>query len=263
MANDPTPPIPYADGSNPDAFTRVSPDGNYFPPNFWHQNSCFDPIQNSKDPGSFNQDLNEVARTFNAIRPTLAEMQQAAGEVAKLVSQRTSDKEAEIRREHENVQWITDILRYALQGKPHNLSHANQLIGRVASNLDKVHLKLKARYNCARPYQLDGMYAQIDPLFVMGNPSFPGGHASSHMMVVLLLEKLYAANSNGKLTQAGKDQARREVVRIAVNREIAGVHTSQDTCAGFVLARHFVEHLFSKSDFPDEFRYLVDNWKSD
>jgi PAP2 superfamily len=85
-------------------------------------------------------------------------------------------------------------------------------------------MKLKARYNRARPYEVD----TVNQLFKVGHPSYPSGHSTQGHLMAFVFAELYPSK-RADLVQLA--------TRIALNRELAGVHFRSDSIAGVELAR--------------------------
>jgi PAP2 superfamily len=85
-------------------------------------------------------------------------------------------------------------------------------------------MKLKARYNRARPYEVDA----VNELFKVGHPSYPSGHSTQAHLMAFVFAEIYPSKRAALLQLAA---------RIALNRELAGVHYRSDSSAGVELAR--------------------------
>jgi len=100
-----------------------------------------------------------------------------------------------------------------------------------------------------RPSQLRP--ALMPPVDIPGHPSFPSGHATQAMLMALCIEKALPATEKEQWqpflqTLAG---------RVARNREIAGLHYSSDSEAGFELANKVIAKLSTCGSF----NALIDN----
>ena len=122
-----------------------------------------------------------------------------------------------------NTTFITEAVEYALQQAHVVVMHQKKL------------------FNRARPYQIR---PSVQPMFCPGHPSYPSGHSTvAHASAFCLLEIIG--------TTAKNDLARRGAVmqfalRVARNREIAGVHYPSDTEAGAMLARTVLDALLAR-----------------
>ena len=86
-------------------------------------------------------------------------------------------------------------------------------------------MHFKAKHNRPRPSQI--CPALLPPMEVPGHPAYPSGHSTQAHVAALCLTELRP--SAGVVMTALAQ-------RVAVNREIAGVHYKQDSDAGVVLA---------------------------
>ncbi len=119
------------------------------------------------------------------------------------------------------------------------LLHAAGLIVLVVSMYWKANVKKQGGNNNPhprpRPYQL--CPALLPPVEVPGHPSYPSGHACQSLLMALFAEDALP----NTLPAAQKEKYRQLLQtlahRIAWNREIAGLHCSSDTSAGFDLAK--------------------------
>lgn len=101
----------------------------------------------------------------------------------------------------------------------------------VGASLIALHAAVffKAAWNLARPSEFHpGLFP---PFEIPGHPSFPSGHATQARLIALCLKQVLAPPS-GRLEDARGRALDALAARIARNREIAGVHTAQDSEAG-------------------------------
>jgi hypothetical protein len=113
-----------------------------------------------------------------------------------------------------------------------------QAFSQMNAEIEAVVLRLKALYNRVRPNQLDPTLTTV--IDVPEHPAYPSGHSTQAYAAAFLFTVL-----------APERQAEFEsdALRIAVNREIAGVHYPSDTAAGQLLARQIVDSLLQNQDF--------------
>ncbi|MEO1650753.1 MAG: phosphatase PAP2 family protein [Pseudomonadota bacterium] len=96
----------------------------------------------------------------------------------------------------------------------------------------------KKHFSRARPRHVSEAVAPLIP--PPGHPAYPSGHATQAYVVAYLLAQKIPSCRAGLLRVAR---------RIAVNREIAGVHFPSDTAAGVQLARTLVRLFTSVTKF--------------
>ena len=110
--------------------------------------------------------------------------------------------------------------------------HIASLIGSYAV------LYYKGRYNRPRPSQL--CPALLPPIPMPGHASWPSGHATQAQLKALCMEHVLQGVLSGTLTTgdlgAVSSNLRTLALRVARNREIAGLHYPTDSVAGRKLA---------------------------
>ncbi len=99
----------------------------------------------------------------------------------------------------------------------------------------------------ARPRPVQHYPALMPPLHTPAHPSYPSGHALEAMTVARIVEHIYPALAQAKPPTRGPADALAR--RIALNREIAGVHFESDSKAGFILADLLAPHLLTVPSF--------------
>ncbi len=87
----------------------------------------------------------------------------------------------------------------------------------------------KERFDRVRPSYLDQTITTMFP--IPGHPAYPSGHAAQVYLIAGILAELDPENAQAYFADA---------VRIARNREIAGVHYPSDSSAGATLAAQFL-----------------------
>jgi membrane-associated phospholipid phosphatase len=106
-------------------------------------------------------------------------------------------------------------------------------------------MKFKAQFNRARPYEIGA----IGNLFKVDHPSYPSGHATYSYLLAFVFGEVYPKKKHELFTLA---------TRIALNRELAGVHFKSDSAAGLQLARE----LYVLLDEVDGYRTLLQKAKA-
>jgi hypothetical protein len=96
---------------------------------------------------------------------------------------------------------------------------------------------LKAEYDRVRPAYLDHRISTV--IETPGHPAYPSGHASQVFLVAHVLSDIFVDE---------RDVFFAEAERIAVNREIAGVHYPSDTEAGKRLAEQYYAIVTQRED---------------
>ncbi len=154
------------------------------------------------------------------------------------VALRTPERVAAIRAEQEwagvkigpdtFIGYATDP-RYAQTGRAviQLLDEINPVIMRIKHKLDRV-----------RPHKLDPTLSTV--IDVPEHAAYPSGHSTQAHAVAFLLSVL-----------APERQAEFEsdALRVAVNREIAGVHYPSDSAAGRLLARQIVDLMLENPSY--------------
>lgn len=145
---------------------------------------------------------------------------------------RTPDRLRDIQEEREmsGVRIGPEVLttyfsspRYTATGK---------LLRLLFEEIEPVILRQKVAFDRVRPDKLDPtLTTAID---VPEHPAYPSGHATQSFAVAFLL---------GMINPERQSVYERDALRIAVNREIAGVHYPSDSAAGKILASQVVSFL--------------------
>ena len=114
----------------------------------------------------------------------------------------------------------------------YRILHIASLIGSYAV------LYYKGFRNRPRPSQL--CPALLPPIPMPGHASWPSGHATQAWLKALCIEHVLQGAQSGTLTQDDLDAVssnlRTLAIRVARNREIAGLHYPTDSDAGRMLA---------------------------
>ncbi len=154
------------------------------------------------------------------------------------VALRTPERVAQILAEREadgikvGPEVITKYMsdpRYAMTGKAISqlLDEINPVVMRVKNKLDRV-----------RAHKLDPtLTTAID---VPEHGAYPSGHSTQAHAIAFLLTAM-APDRQAELES--------DALRVAVNREIAGVHYPSDSAAGRLLARQIVDLMLGNSEF--------------
>ncbi len=118
-------------------------------------------------------------------------------------------------------------------------------------------MPLKYHYSRPRPWTL--MPELVPPIDVPGHPAYPSGHAmTAHLMAGFMLTLLPAGHP-------GRDLMCPLAERIAINREVVGVHYRSDSEAGRIAADMALDLARRAVAYPgaDEVHKAVDGKKSD
>ena len=153
--------------------------------------------------------------------------------------ERTQSQIIEIQKEiHiDSADWGTQSYTNLLSDKP----NTRALFARVLPEFNAVVITQKEYFDRVRASKLDDTLVPV--ITLPGHPAYPSGHASQSMLVALIL---------GAFDPIHADQYNESALRIAHNREIAGVHYPSDSRAGQLLAREYFL-LLNKSDTYREF----------
>lgn len=108
----------------------------------------------------------------------------------------------------------------------------------------------KEDFDRVRPNFLDPSLSPA--IAVPGHPAYPSGHAGQSMVVALILSALDPVNAAAYENSA---------LRIAHNREIAGVHYPSDSEVGRELARAYVALLTETPRYEELFALATEEWK--
>ncbi len=154
------------------------------------------------------------------------------------VALRTPERVAQILAEREadgikvGPEVITTYMsdpRYAMTGKAISqlLDEINPVVMRVKNKLDRV-----------RAHKLDPTLTTV--IDVPEHGAYPSGHSTQAHAIAFLLTAM-APDRQAELES--------DALRVAVNREIAGVHYPSDSAAGRLLARQIVDLMLGNSEF--------------
>ena len=119
--------------------------------------------------------------------------------------------------------------RYLLTGKA---------IDQVLSEINPIVMRVKTRYDRVRAHKLDPTLTTV--IDVPTHPAYPSGHATQAYAVAFLLTILAPEH---------RTQFESDALRVAVNREIAGVHYPSDSAAGRLLARQIIDLMLQNPEF--------------
>jgi PAP2 superfamily len=108
----------------------------------------------------------------------------------------------------------------------------------------------KLRFDRVRPSFVDPVLTTVLP--VPRHPAFPSGHAYQATVVAEILSQLSPSRRSSFIADA---------LRIATNREIAGLHYSSDSIAGARLARDFVKNLCGQDWFQQIMGLAAHEWQ--
>ncbi len=127
---------------------------------------------------------------------------------------------------------------YPAISNPKENPHTHRLIDAANHDLQIITFSMKARFDRVRPRFLD---TDLMPcIAIPKHPAYPSGHATqAHVLAYIFQE----------LDPDGAAAYRYDALRIARNREIAGVHYPSDSWAGILLARQIADRLFANPEF--------------
>ena len=124
--------------------------------------------------------------------------------------------------------YMTDA-RYPLTGK---------LIGQLLDEINPVVMRQKVKYDRVRAHKLDPTLTTV--IDVPEHGAYPSGHSTQAHAIAFLLTVL-APDRQAEFES--------DALRVAVNREIAGVHYPSDSAAGRLLARQLVDLMLQNPEF--------------
>lgn len=149
-----------------------------------------------------------------------------------------AEKRTDVRRELTSDGFQFGKLRYGDLLKSTDRPATRRMLDAMTPDLSLVIFSLKHRHDRVRPSVLDSKLGHLFP--VPGHPAYPSGHSTQAFAIAHLLEELDPENA---------ETYRKDALRIARNREIAGFHYPSDTEAGRLAARQFVALLLADPRF--------------
>jgi acid phosphatase (class A) len=126
-----------------------------------------------------------------------------------------------------------------------------RLIRNALHQLAPALFEAKLRHDRVRPSLLDPTLTTA--IAVPNHPAYPSGHAAEAGLIAEILSVL-SPSHRGIFLSAAR--------RIAVNREIAGLHYRSDSQAGFELARAFVQMAQTEPWFAGLLKYADVEWRA-
>jgi acid phosphatase (class A) len=186
--------------------------------------------------------------------PPANDSEQTAEELKELHAKealRTPEKMQEILAEDTSLQksvfGTTTLETYI---NPRIRPHTSELVDFVFAKTAPVIMMQKLKYDRVRASYLDPtLTTAID---VPRHPSYPSGHSTHMHELAAILSRLDPDH-----TALYFDSAE----RIAINREIAGVHYPSDTEGGRLLAIQIVDLLFQNQEFLDLYAKAQSEWQ--
>ncbi len=124
--------------------------------------------------------------------------------------------------------YMTDP-EYAATGKA-----IDQLLGEI----NPVVMRVKNKFDRVRAHKLDPTLATV--IDVPEHGAYPSGHSTQAHAIAFLLSAMAPERSQ---------EFESDALRVAVNREIAGVHYPSDSAAGRILARQIVDLMLANRDY--------------
>lgn len=119
--------------------------------------------------------------------------------------------------------------RYTVTGK---------LLDQLFDEIEPIVMRQKVKFDRVRPHKLDPTLVPV--IAVPEHAAYPSGHSTQAYAVAFLLSAI-ASEQQAEFEQ--------DALRVAVNREIAGVHYPSDSAAGRLLARQIVDQLLEHQSF--------------
>lgn len=132
---------------------------------------------------------------------------------------------------------------------PENLPVTADFFANVCKDGNYFIWQLKLKYARVRPYVLE---QEIENLEETDWAAYPSGHASNAYITAFILQEL--APDYGALFL-------RDAFDMTRSREILGVHYPSDGEAARLLARQFVDSLFTSEAFVSDFKKVQLEWK--
>ncbi len=154
------------------------------------------------------------------------------------VALRTPERVAQILAEREadgikvGPEMITTYMadaRYAKTG---------EAIGQLLDEINPVVMRIKNRYDRVRAHKLDPTLTTV--IDVPEHGAYPSGHSTQAHSIAFLLTAIAPER---------KAEFESDALRVAVNREIAGVHYPSDSAAGRLLARQIVDLMLQNPEY--------------
>ena len=170
-------------------------------------------------------------------------------ELAKLhewsnTERRDAQADIEAERYAENLRFGTYV--YGSTDKP----ETRELLLDAHAEIIPVILAMKQEFDRVRPNYLDPTLTTA--IAVPDHPAYPSGHATESYMLALLLSELDPENA---------EVYKADAIRIAHNREIAGVHYPSDSEAGRMLATAFIELYLESKQIQDRIATARTEWQ--
>lgn len=165
-----------------------------------------------------------------------------------LADARTAVAQAEIEEELklETTRFNGQTYQTLLAGK----FRTQQLIQTVLPEFSAMVLAQKEHFDRVRPSILDQTLTTA--IEIPGHPAYPSGHASQSMLIGLIL---------GELDPEHAETYTEDAVRIAHNREIAGVHYPSDSRVGRELANMYFDLLKAHEPFQEMLESARPEWQ--
>jgi membrane-associated phospholipid phosphatase len=164
---------------------------------------------------------------------------------------RTSARVTQIREEVDAGPLRIGRMTLADYFESSKLKHTARAIRAVLAEVYPIIFRFKHRFDRVRPHLLD---TTLEPVIdVPQHPAYPSGHSTQAHVVAYLLSEIAPAR---------RAEFERDALRIAVNREIAGVHYPSDTAAGALLARQVLDRMLQKPAFAQLVQQAKAEWRS-
>jgi hypothetical protein len=120
-----------------------------------------------------------------------------------------------------------------------------------------VEMRFKQALACPRPMAYSH---QIQPIIqTPGHGSLPSGHATEAFMTARVLEEVLSPAYDAANARLLHEQLMGQAARIAINRQIAGVHFPVDSAAGQILGLALGEYFLTRCKGGGALKYLIFN----
>jgi hypothetical protein len=128
-----------------------------------------------------------------------------------------------------NKELTLNYIYYIFQATECEIKELNKLMNNY---ITPIIFKLKHEFNRVRPYKLDKLIIPTAP--EPKHAAYPSGHSTQAYFISALLSQKYPVkkNSNDKMA-----------IRVATNREVAGIHYVSDSKYGKIVAEYLSKNI--------------------
>lgn len=113
-----------------------------------------------------------------------------------------------------------------------------EAIGQLLDEINPIVMRIKNKFDRVRAHKLDPTLTTV--IDVPEHGAYPSGHSTQAHAIAFLLTAIAPER---------KAEFESDALRVAVNREIAGVHYPSDSAAGRLLGRQIVDLMLANQDF--------------